>query len=117
MRLQAWHRLAFGHRQPNVSSMRLLLPILLCISTPALADSDPWGNRYPPECSEAALAGVSITVKPVPQRVVDMACHATGRFGCFTRTGVALVRDGLSPEMLAEVVRHEKCHKVAGEWH
>lgn len=81
------------------------------------ADADPWGNEYPATCSVEALAKISLPIILKDQATIDRACHAKGRFGCMTKTGYALIRDDLTGDLLAETIRHEKCHLVAGEWH
>lgn len=97
---------------------KLMIAALMMVQAgTALADTDTWGNRYPAQCSLQALERVYIPVRHTSQRIIDLACHSAGRVGCFTRTGFALVLDGLDAEVLADTIRHEKCHRVAGQWH
>lgn len=81
------------------------------------ADLDPWGNEYPPQCSERALSTIHITVVRVSQSFLDKATKASDRTGVYMPSGAAAVRSDLSGYMLAETIRHEKCHAIMGEWH
>ena len=88
------------------------LAALIAHPGPALADKDPWGNQYPPQCSREALAAIKVQVIEVRNLPVkpDTA----------SRCGVWLERAGRSIIYVlesctysrAEVLRHELCHEA-----
>lgn len=95
----------------------IIAALLLTTASQAVADQDTWGNKYPPECSKEALANVYLPVLYKPQAIIDLACNAKGRVGCYTKSTYTLILSGLDPEVEADVRRHEACHKKKGKWH
>jgi hypothetical protein len=90
----------------------ILLAITMA-STAANADSDPWGNVYPPQCAD--LSGINLPVITVSKLPLQ--------FGTASRCGAWLDRaEGhlillLTPEKChtatrAETLRHELCHEA-----
>lgn len=92
-----------------------LLPFFF--AAPAWADQDYWGNEYPPECSVEALAQVYVPEVRVTQSFLDKATRVPDSVGVFMPTGVMAIRADLDGDLLEDTRRHEKCHKVAGNWH
>lgn len=100
--------------------------MFLTIPGLAFAETDPWGNTYPPQCED--VSGLKVTVIEVD--------HLPVKLGTASRCGVWLQRSGKSVIYLlkrcvvdgravtkAELLHHELCHermwRLTGspEWH
>lgn len=60
---------------------------------------------------------IPITVVRVSQGFLDKATKTKARVGVYMPTGAVAIRSDLTGALLADTIRHEKCHKVMGEWH
>jgi len=84
---------------------------------------DPWGRRYPPQCTPEALAAVKIPIVRVSQSFLDKATKSKNRYGVYLPTGAMAVRNDLTGAMLQGVIDHEACHYImkqltgSPEWH
>lgn len=105
-----WHPLRVLVKKPISDFMWKIIPILLCLTTPALADTDPWGNIYPAQCAD--LSGISVQTIMVNNLPI---AHDTA-----SRCGVWLQRPGgnviyilkTCSKPRAEVLSHELCHEA-----
>ncbi len=95
---------------PWIAAATVVVPSLLtaCVSPPKDAGRDFWGNVYPPECRD--LSDISASIIETDHVILWENGAAAGLYGGWTPRYI-MIRKGLSPEMRADVVRHERCHQ------
>ena len=69
------------------------------------------GFLYPPEC-RGDLSAVSAPILISPREAIG---GDDGRYDYVS--GTILIADDLAGSMKEDVIRHERCHAIAGRWH
>lgn len=105
--------------------VRLAACFLLAGCASITGDRDYAGNLYPPECTRDIVPFA--IVEYVSQAEMEGIAHAFGEpeiYGLTVRIakgGPAFVwvraDDGMSQELRRDILRHELCHALVGEWH
>lgn len=92
-----------------------IIPLLLCLATPAWADSDPWGNVYPAECQDVS----GITVQTIVVSKLPVMLHSESRCGAWLQRPqgsiIYVLKTCSYPR--AEVVKHELTHECMNRLH
>jgi len=92
-----------------------------CSNTPDYyAATDVLGNHYPVACQKD-LSYIKIPVVPVSRADMDRlaaARHINGRLYGLTWGGkVIMIDENLRGWVRDDIIHHERCHVVAGDWH
>jgi hypothetical protein len=101
----------------------LLLGLLALSCTEYSAAVDQFGNRYPLQCL-LDLSYVDVPVVFVSEQTMAKLAYGDPvvprghrLYGLTIRQRLILVDDSLKGWRRDDVIRHEKCHIIAGNWH